>query len=355
MKVGILHHDLERQEEVLRDELVDRGFEVGLYDVRTVSISDLAENDVVLNRVFASVANRNYRDNLLALDVLEELEDRGVHCINSHLTTKCDYSKYFSALKMKEAGVMTPETFFIGDLSELGNAVDFARKVGFDFGSPVVLKRDIGGRGKDVHLVKTEEHLVESLNTIFGKVGEDDYEGGWVVQEFVKSVLDYDYRVSMINGKIVYSMTRSFVKDEESGETWIASMTLGSKETYIELSEKIRNISLLATESIRGFFNDVDIMVGEKGPYVIENNPTPNFAKREEGSESDKMNVVISELVKEITAIRDRSNIVLDLVVEIEEDSLPAVEKDILPTLIEQSRETIEQESDSSKLADVVA
>lgn len=304
MKVGILHHDLEEQEKVLRDELISHGFEVTLYDVRAVSVSDLKSNNVVLNRVFASVANRNYKDNLLALGVLKKLKEDGVCCINSYFTTRCDYSKYFSFLAMKKARVLTPETFFIGGLKGLDDVIDFSRKVGFDFGSPVVLKRDIGGRGKEIHLVKSEEDMVGLLKNLIEEDQDDGYAGGYVVQEFIKSVLDYDYRVSMVNGKIVYSMTRSFIKDD-SGEKWIASMTLGSKERRIELPKSISSISLAATKSIGGFFNDVDIMVGNRGAYVIENNPTPNFAKRQKGSESEKMNIVINELVKEIVEIGD--------------------------------------------------
>lgn len=302
MKIGILHHDLEEQEEVLGELLSSRDFEVSFYDVRDSSLENLFSSDVVLNRVFASVANRNYEDNLLTLNVLEKLEAKKVRCINSHFTTKCDYSKYFSFLKMKDAGVLTPETFLIKNLDELDEAVSFSRKVGFDSGMPVVLKRDIGGRGKDIHLVKTEEELIGLLKKSIGEVQEDGYKGGYIVQEFVKSILDYDYRVSMVDGEIVYSMTRSFVSDD-SGEKWIASMSLGSKENKVELPVEIERISLRATESIGGFFNDADIMVGEKGAYIIENNPTPNFAKRADGNDNGKMELVISKLVDRLVTI----------------------------------------------------
>ncbi len=296
MRVGILHQDLEDHEIFLCEELKSHGLETFLYDIRETSVDELSENDVILNRVFASCANRNFNDNLLALKVLEELESQGVKCINSHYTTSCDYSKYLAAKKMKEKGVLTPETFFVKDLHEISDAISFAQECSF----PVVLKRDIGGRGKDIHLIKTPDELRRKLEYVFVEGNEDGYNAGYIVQEFVKSVLDYDIRISMVNGEIIYSMTRSFVSDE-SGESWIASMSLGSKEGQIELSKDIQTLALNSTKTIGAFFNDVDVMVGEKGAYIIENNPTPNFAKRKEKSE--KQEIVISKLVEEIKGV----------------------------------------------------
>jgi len=300
MRVGILIQDLEEQEKIIANDLREEGFEVELYDLRKASIEEMAKNDVVLNRVFASVANRNYNDNLLALEQLRYLESRGVKCLNSYFTTKCDYSKHFSAQTMIKAGIRSPDTFLIRTMDDLSSAKEFAEKYGLLDGTPVVLKRDIGGRGKDIHLIKNMEELEEKVEIALTEAKDDGYSAGYILQEFVDSILSHDYRVSMVNGEIVYSMTRSFVADEESGRAWISSMTLGSKEEKVELPKEIKEISLGATKAIGAFFNDTDVMVGKKGAYIIENNPTPNFAKRQEGNESSKREIVISKLVEEI-------------------------------------------------------
>lgn len=305
MKIGILHHDLEEQEKIIAEELIKNGFEVKLYDLRKVSLEELKRNDVILNRVFASVANRNYNDNLMALEQLRYLENCGVTCLNSYFTTKCDYSKHFSAQIMIEKGILSPDTFLIKSMDQLEDAKKFAEKYGLEKGIPIVLKRDIGGRGKDIHLIKNVDDLEKKIKMALLDAKDDGYSSGYVLQEFIESVLPHDYRVSIVNGEIIYSMTRSFIKDRESNKTWISSMTLGSKEKYVKLPDKIRDISLRATKAIGAFFNDTDVIVSAKGPYIIENNPTPNFAKRQVGNESSKREVVISKLVEEIRRIRD--------------------------------------------------
>jgi len=305
MKIGILHQDLEYQEKIIADDLIKEDFKVKLYDLRKTSVEELKTNDIILNRVFASVANRNYNDNLLALEQLKYLESLGVKCINSYFATKCDYSKHFSAQTMLKKGILTPDTYLITDISQIGEAKIFAEKYGINNGSPIVLKRDIGGRGKDIHLIKNMNDLEKKVKTALLEAKDDRYSAGYILQEFVESILPYDYRVSIVNGDIIYSMTRSFIKDEESGRSWISSMTLGSIEKEIELPENIKEISLKATESICAFFNDIDIIVGTKGPYIIENNPTPNFAKRRKGNESNKKEVIIGKLVAEIKRIRN--------------------------------------------------
>jgi len=60
MKIAILHHDLENSERILRDLLEKRDIKVKMLDIRNTEIGDFEGVDVVLNRVYASVANRDF-------------------------------------------------------------------------------------------------------------------------------------------------------------------------------------------------------------------------------------------------------------------------------------------------------
>ena len=59
-------------------------------------INDPEGYDLVLNRVYASVANRNSRDVETTLELMRSLESRGVLCLNSYSSCRADYSKAFA-------------------------------------------------------------------------------------------------------------------------------------------------------------------------------------------------------------------------------------------------------------------
>ena len=96
MKIAILHHDLEDSEKKMQELLVEGGILVKMLDVREASIEDFYDVSFVLNRVYASVANRDYSSISKTLALLKALEEKNIKCLNSYLTTFYDYSKYDS-------------------------------------------------------------------------------------------------------------------------------------------------------------------------------------------------------------------------------------------------------------------
>ncbi|MBU0461202.1 MAG: hypothetical protein KJ574_01310, partial [Nanoarchaeota archaeon] len=71
--IAILHQDLEWTEQEIQRQFVKRDIHAELFDVRETSICDLCDFEAVLNRVYASVANRNFLHNLKTLEMLKAL------------------------------------------------------------------------------------------------------------------------------------------------------------------------------------------------------------------------------------------------------------------------------------------
>lgn len=283
MKIAILHQDLEYQEEVIKSEFEKKGFHCSLFDVRTLVKDDLLSFDLVLNRVFASVANRDYRDNLTTLEILAFLEDNSIKVINSLEATKVDYSKYYASKLLLDNGVLTPKTFFCNDLSNetLSSLDSFLSELSF----PVILKRDLGGRAKDLHKVNSKDKLLALLKDKLTSVNslDDGYAAGYIVQEFVESILDHDYRISVIAGDVCFSSTRSLLDFDGSGKPWLSSASNGSKVLFTDAPRNVIDLAKKSTSVIGALLNEVDIIITAKGPYLIENNPTPNFTPTSKG------------------------------------------------------------------------
>jgi glutathione synthase/RimK-type ligase-like ATP-grasp enzyme len=273
MKVAILHHDLEFAEKKIAEVLRLKGVQVEMYDIRKVNIENLAKNDLVLNRIYASVANRDYESISKTLELLKNLEKRGVYCLNSYKASMFDYNKYKSFLIMKKNKIPTPETILI-DSEE--NIEEKTKEIVEKLKLPLILKRNIGGRGKDISRVKSSDDVLNNLKEKFKNAKKENYEGGFIAQEFINSSRDYDCRLGIIDGNIGFSYSRSLIS-LGSEEKWLASTTNGSVEGIYDAENIEKQIGLKTSNLIESKFNELDIMFTEGGPVIIENNPTPNY------------------------------------------------------------------------------
>ena len=70
MKVAILHHDLEPSEKKIKEFLIEKKLYVELIDIRKVKLTNFQDFDLVLNRVYASVANRDFPSIIKTLELL---------------------------------------------------------------------------------------------------------------------------------------------------------------------------------------------------------------------------------------------------------------------------------------------
>lgn len=273
MKVGILHHDLEWAETKIAEILAAKGVDVNMYDVRDASVEDIFENDLILNRVYASVSNRDYPSILKTLNLLKSAEKKGVPCLNSCETSRFDYDKYASFLLMSKAGIPTPKTILIKTDEKLRDVVKILEK---ELKFPMIIKRNIGGRGKDVSRVENYDEALADLVGKFNGSNKEGYFGGFVAQELVRSSRDYDCRLGVIGGNVEFSYNRTLLS-VSSEDKWLASTTNGSIEGIYEAEEIESEMGVRASRLIGADFNELDIMFTLDGPVVIENNPTPNY------------------------------------------------------------------------------
>ncbi len=274
MRIAILHQDLEYSERMFQEEFRGHGHAADLFDVRRTSVDELARYDLVLNRVYASVANRNSRDVETALQMLIALEGMGVASLNSHRTSVADYSKVAAVAMLQQAGVATPATLPLGDLpdrSEIGSFVGL-------YGYPLVMKRDMGGRGVEVRLVGDEDALERGLAHAASADAHPDYHAGYILQEFIHSITDHDCRIGVVNGHFAFAYTRTLVPTVAGEPPWYAGVSLGSKIVKHYLPEPaVIAAATAATSAIGALFSEVDICLSAAGPVIIENNPTPQY------------------------------------------------------------------------------
>jgi glutathione synthase/RimK-type ligase-like ATP-grasp enzyme len=273
MKIAILHHDLEPTETRIKDLFESREISIDLVDIRDANFDNLKDCNIVINRVYSSIASVDYASVMKTLKLLKKLEKEDVVCLNSFAASVCDYSKYDLFKILSSNNVMTPPTLFVGSEENIPFVVQVAVS---QFKFPIVVKRNCGGRAEDISRVYNADELEHELYKKFKRAHEVKYGAGFIIQPFIKSIRSYDCRIGVVNESFCFSFKRNFV-GHLSKEKWLASVHNGSAIGNYEASEKEIEIALTAIQAINCFFGEIDIILTEKGPCVIEINPTPRY------------------------------------------------------------------------------
>ncbi len=220
-----------------------------------------------MNRIYPSEASESVINK--GLNVVSWLSKEDCKTINPLTACAADYDKFFAFQCMEQFAVPTPKT---EKITEEKDANYFASSFSF----PLIIKKNTGGKGIGVQKIDDMNGLEQALK------GEEIVSGKYLIQEFAKPSKSYDIRVGVIDGKPLISYGRTLVAKNRGDISWMGSCNHGSKIIPYEASEEERNLAVLASKAIGANLNEVDIQITEKGPIVIENNPTPGYDKGEE-------------------------------------------------------------------------
>lgn len=271
MKIAILHHDLEWTEKYLGKLSREKGHSAKRFDIRETSLSDITKYnpDLILNRVYASVGNRDYKSLEKNLRLLTKLDERNFLVVNSLETAKANYSKHYAYKLMEKKGVKTPKTIVYEANSNLESKIE---ELG---GFPLIVKRDSGGRGVDLARCENKKNLESAIKKI---ENYEDYCGKIILQEFIETKEKFDYRAWVIGEEFAFLHRRSLIS-LDGEKPWVGSLSLGSKimKPNKRVPKKLKEFAEKAAKSISSDLDVLDIVKTKKGYIVIEHNPTPSL------------------------------------------------------------------------------
>lgn len=292
MKIAILHHNIEPPELKFKEIFLSKGCEVYFFDIRTVKLKEIISFDLIFNRVYSSVASRDFNVLEKTVNLLKKLELKGVRCVNSSDASLADYNKYRLYLSLSSNGVFTPPTLFIGNRKDIKEVSKRAVEK-FDF--PLVIKRNCGGKSYEVTRVYSLDEAIETLNQMFDKARVQGYKAGFIIQKFIKAIRPHDCRICIVNGKFLFSYSRSFIS-RNSEDNWIASTSGGSIESPFNATVEEIEIAKKAKEAINAKFGESDVIMTKQGPCVIEINPTPGYFI-DSIEDIERMEMIVNELM----------------------------------------------------------
>jgi len=181
-------------------------------------------------------------------------------------------NKFATAVLLKKAGVPIPKTGLVTSMT-WKNAAD-----GMSF--PVIVKKVSGSRGMGVMKFDSYNSLTSFFDFYFK--GNRDPQG-LLVQEYIRESDATDYRVVVVNGKVIFTMQR---KGPDPEKNFRSNVAQGAIPSAFQADKKMINIAIKANKALGLFYSGVDIMKAKDGYKVLEVNCTP-FTEVEQ-SVSDK-------------------------------------------------------------------
>ncbi|QFF99579.1 RimK family alpha-L-glutamate ligase [Psychrobacillus glaciei] len=124
---------------------------------------------------------------------------------------------------------------------------------------PMIIKEAHGSFGMKVYLIETKKQFFDKVEELNGKE--------YVFQEYIESSRGRDIRVNVVGGQVVACMYRHSETD------FRANITNGGTASPIILTERQKEVAILAAQVLNAEFAGVDLLFGEdEEPLVCEVN-----------------------------------------------------------------------------------
>lgn len=226
----------------------------GTATVRGESI-DLSKVSAILVRTMppGSLEQVVFRMNLLA-----ELERRGVVVLNPPRSVECAVDKYLTTARLSAAGLPVPETIVCED-SE--TALLAFEKLGGD----VVVKPVFGAEGRGILRVSDPDLALRTFRTL------ERLDAVLYLQKFIPHE-GFDLRVMVLGGKVLAAMRRRNPHDFRT------NVSRQAKAEAVQPTPQEMEWALQASAAVGTRVAGIDILYGRDGcGYVIEVNGVPGW------------------------------------------------------------------------------
>lgn len=213
----------------------------------------LKDIDAIIPRVGQSITK-------YGSSIVRQFEMQGVFTTASSIAIVRSRDKLRAMQLLARAGVDIPKTVFARETADLQDVIE---KAG---GTPLIIKVARGTHGNGVVLAETKK-AAEAVMQAFYVEGVN-----FLVQEFIEESAGTDIRAFVVGGKVVASMKRQSLDDD-----FRSNLHQGGEGTVVKLTDEERKVAVKAAKAMGLPFCGVDMMQSDRGPLVLEINPSPGF------------------------------------------------------------------------------
>lgn len=213
----------------------------------------LADIDVIIPRIGQSITK-------YGTAMVRQFEMQGVYTTASSIAINRSRDKLRSMQILARADVGIPKTVFARETSVLDDVIEQAG------GAPLIIKVARGTHGNGVVLAETKKAAQAVMQAFY-------VEGvNFLVQEFVAESAGEDIRAFVVGGRVVASMKRQSLDDD-----FRSNLHQGGEGSTVKLTDEERKTAIKAAKTMGLAICGVDMMRSDRGPLVLEVNPSPGF------------------------------------------------------------------------------
>lgn len=197
--------------------------------------------------------SRLYRHYLL---IIHYINKHNKHILNEKVATKMlFYDKLFQHYLLSQNNIPIVDSF-------LYTGHQFPESLFSTLKKPFIVKKIEGSRGLQVHQVRYKKDMFKLID----RYGQ----GNILVQKYFQNIKDY--RIIVINNKVVGGIERIAKKDE-----FRANVALGATTRAIQVPKKMQGLAIQSAKVFNAEFAGVDIAEYKGKYFVLEVNIFPMF------------------------------------------------------------------------------
>ena len=197
-------------------------------------------------------------------EVVAHFEWIGTPVVNRARAIVAARHKFHSLRILAQHGLPIPPSLTVGSATFLEAAVA-------EMGNyPFILKPFHGTHGTGVMLLDTPISLTSTVDVLC------DLHEDYVIQPFIAEAGGVDIRVLVVGGEAIAAMKRSAPVGE-----FRANVHRGASGEAVSLPDEYTDIAIKAADALALEIAGVDLLQTNKGPVVLEVNPSPGFEELE--------------------------------------------------------------------------
>jgi ribosomal protein S6--L-glutamate ligase len=270
MKIGIITRVPGYTVRRLREEARKRGHEVKTIKFPECYVEiqqdkpsvryrgeDLQGFDAIIPRIMPGMTS-------YGAAIVRQFEMMGVYTPAKSIAISRSRDKLRSIQLLSKSGVGIPKTIFSRETSDVDDLLNHV-------GTPVIIKLASGTQGNGVVLAETRKVARSVVQAFYVN------DTAFLIQEFIAESAGTDIRAFIVGNQVVASMQRQSLDDD-----FRSNIHQGGTGRVIKLTDEETKTALKAAKAMGLAICGVDLMRSDRGPLVLEVNPTPGLEGIEE-------------------------------------------------------------------------
>ena len=297
MKIPIFTDDAGWHGAQLKQAFAQRGIEAVFVSLQACVI-DLSGDRPLINiphfdslpkAVFVrGVSGGTLQQVITRLNVLHMLAMQGVVIYNDVKAIERTVDKAMTSFLLKLHGVSTPPTW----IAESRTHAESIRQIAAQNNQTLVIKPLFGSQGLGVRKLQANEPLPVPMQQFV--------DGVYYLQQLIETPMiagkdaPHDYRVFVINGKVVAAMKRI-------GASWVNNVAAGGRCEVAEQNQSMGELALKAAAAVAIDYCGVDIIQAVNGDYyVLEVNSIPAWKGLQSVTELNMAQLLVDDFLTKI-------------------------------------------------------